>query len=110
MRYTRFWLPFGFCLVLTLPVMLVGAAAAGSGAGNYLPAMILYPFAMLAVGAFDLHYVYLMVLAVLQFPIYGTVLGWGNQKRCFGLALLAVLFAHGGAVWLVLTLADKSVR
>jgi len=90
--------------------MLVGAAAAGSGVGNYFPAMILYPFALLAVGAFELNYIYLMVLALLQFPIYGTVLGWGAQKRCFGLAMLAVMFAHGGAVWLVLHLAEKSVQ
>jgi hypothetical protein len=88
--------------------MLVGAASAGSGAGNYLPAMILFPFAMLAVRAFELHYVYLVILAVLQFPIYGTVLGYGNQKRGFVLAMLAVMFAHGGAVWLVLRLAHRA--
>ncbi len=110
MRYTRFWLAFGFCLILTLPVMLVGAAATGSGAANYFPAIALYPFAVLAVGAFELHYVYLMVLALLQFPVYGAVLGWGAQKRCFSLALLAVMFAHGGAVWLVLRIADKGVH
>ena len=110
MRYTRFWLAFGFCLLLTLPVMLVGAAAAGSGVANYMPAILLYPFALLAVGAFELNYIYLMVIALLQFLMYGAVLGWGAQKRCFGLAMLAVMFAHGGAVWLVLRLADKTVH
>jgi hypothetical protein len=90
--------------------MLVGAAAAGSGAANYVPAIVLFPFALLTVGALDLHYAYLMVLALLQFPIYGTVLGLGAQKHCFGLTLLGVLFAHGGAVWLVLSLADKAVQ
>ncbi len=41
-------------------------------------------------------------LAILQFPIYGTVLGWMNRRSDMKNALLSLLILHLGAAVLCL--------
>jgi hypothetical protein len=105
MSNPRFWIPFGLSLFLTLALSLVGAASIGSGFGNYLVVMLLFPFAMLLTSFLDLHFSYLVALALLQFPAYGAILGQQNVKGHFGRTVIALLLVHGVAVGLVLTLA-----
>lgn len=107
MRDPRFWIPFGISLFLTLAVGLVAAAAIGSGFGNYLAVMLLFPFAMLLTSFLDLHFGYLIGLALIQFPIYGAVLGKGNVKGRFGLTAFALILIHATAVGLLLLVARQ---
>ncbi|HEY6806264.1 MAG TPA: hypothetical protein VI306_21980 [Pyrinomonadaceae bacterium] len=105
MSNPRFWIPFGLSLFLTLALGLVGAASIGSGVGNYLPVILLFPFAMLLTSFLELHFGYLVALALLQFPVYGAILGKQNVKGHFGRTAIALLLIHGVAVGLVLALA-----
>jgi hypothetical protein len=107
MRDPRFWIPFGISLFLTLAVGLVAAGSISSGAGNYLPVLLLFPFAMLLTSFLDLHFGYLIGIALLQFPIYGAVLGKGNLNGHFARTAFAILLIHGTAVGLVLLLARQ---
>jgi hypothetical protein len=65
----------GFGAVVGILFLLLSVFAAGAGHGTYLPAKILFPFAMLASvfgHSITLPYV---VLALVQFPVYGLLLG-----------------------------------
>jgi hypothetical protein len=105
MRDPRFWIPFGLSLFLTLALGLVGAASIGSGFGNYLAVMILFPFAMLMTSLLDLHFGYMLALALLQFPVYGAILGRGNLHGHFARNAFALILIHATAIGLVLLLA-----
>jgi hypothetical protein len=74
--------------------LLAAVFAAGAGHGTYLPAKILFPFAMLA-GVFgrsiSLPYV---VLALLQFPLYGLFLGAVFRSPRFVLCVIILSCAH----------------
>jgi hypothetical protein len=61
---------------------MVALLAAGAGHGTYIPAKVIFPYTMLLALAFEEVTVPLMVLAVVQFPLYGLVVGmaykWGK--------------------------------
>lgn len=108
-RYSdpRFWIPVTCSFFLTLGGILVASASAGSGHGNFLPVIVLFPFALLLSGALGLGSWYLVTLAVIQFPIYGVLLGQGGVKGHFIATALLLFFIHGGAVAMVLMFADR---
>ena len=59
----------------------VAVFAGGGGHGSYLPAAVLFPFAMLlAVGTGSVSAVAL-VIAVLQYPTYGLLAAFSGQPR-----------------------------
>jgi hypothetical protein len=103
----RFWIPVACSFFLTLAGVILGAASAGAGHGNYLPVMILFPFAMLVTGFLELGFPYLIALSAVQFPIYGVLIGQGSVKGRFGSRLLLVLLIHGIGVALVLLFAER---
>lgn len=103
----RFWIPFGMSLFLTAAVALVGAASIGSGFGNYLAVMVLFPFAILTVSLLEAHFGYLVALALLQFPVYGALLGRANVKGYFARCLVTIFLVHCVAVAALLLLARK---
>jgi hypothetical protein len=76
--------------------LLVAVWATGAGHGTYLPAKILFPFAMLA-GVFG-HSITLFyaVLAVLQFPVYGLILGAAFRSSRFVLCVIILSLVHFG--------------
>src|SRR6185503_10148463 len=100
MKDPRFWMPFVVSLFITLGLALVAAASIGSGFGNYLPVILMFPFAMLITSFLDLHFWYLVALALLQFPIYGAIIGKGNVTGHLARNALALLLIHSVAVGL----------
>jgi hypothetical protein len=73
---------------------LIATFAAGGGHGTYLPAKILFPFAMLlSVFGSSITAPY-MVAALLQFPIYGLVLGAAVGSRSFKALAVALACSH----------------
>ena len=104
----RFWIPVVCSFFVTLAGVLVASASAGAGHGNFLPIILLFPFALLLSGGLGLASgAYVIALAVFQFPIYGVVLGRGSLKQHFFTTALLLFFLHGGAVALVLLFAER---
>jgi hypothetical protein len=74
----RRWALHGIVIgsLITVPAVCGSLLSAGSGHGRYVIARLAYPVPMLVATVFG-HYISIpiMVLAVLQFPIYGAIIG-----------------------------------
>ncbi len=97
-----FWPPFVVSVIITPFALFSGFESAGAGHGNYFMAKLLFPFTMLSTLMFESITVPFVFLAILQFPIYGTVLGWMNRRSDMKNALLSLLILHLGAAVLCL--------
>ena len=81
--------------VLIEPVALVLAALSSFGQGTYLTARLLFPFSMLGTLIFDDHIAPpLLVLALLQFPIYGLAIGLARPARVRRVVAITIVVAH----------------
>lgn len=85
-------------VVMTVAVTIIAALIAlqsmRGGHGSYIPAALLFPFALLPAFAIDHADWLLITLALLQFPIYGTVLGRAWLRGRLPRASLVVTIAH----------------
>ena len=97
-------------LVLTPFLLLLGVGSGGAGHGDYRLAMMLFPYTMLSTFVFDSITVPFIVLAIIQFPLYGVTLGYANQRGRFGWVaiLLAIVRVKQSACSLYRVLPDKS--
>jgi hypothetical protein len=74
--------------LIELPALLVAIASSGAGHGDYVAARALFPLSMLltllegSIGVFS------GGLALLQFPLYGALLGWARWRRSYGAVIL----------------------
>jgi hypothetical protein len=69
--------------LLGLPALVAAAMSAGAGHGDYVVARALFPAPMLLT-LFDSHIGMLsMAVALLQFPIYGGLLGWTVVRQAY---------------------------
>jgi hypothetical protein len=88
----------GVSIITTVGVTAVASfialQAAGIGLGSYIPAALLFPFALLA--AFVIHHAdwLLMKLALSQFPIYRLVLGRAWLRGRLPSAAVSVTVVH----------------
>lgn len=74
---------------LTVLALLVAIASAGAGHGDYLAARLLFPVPMLAsLLTEDTIKVPSVVIALLQFPAYGALIGWSWARHMRYLPLL----------------------
>jgi hypothetical protein len=75
---------------------------AAAGHGTYVPAMVLFPYTMLSTYFFDEMTDLFVIVLLLQFPAYGTILAFAQYKkklRATGIVLLAThLLAAGAAL------------
>jgi hypothetical protein len=67
-------------LIVTPIALLLGVASAGAGHGDYHLAMFLFPYTLLSTALFDSITPPFIILAIIQFPIYGVVLGYANER------------------------------
>ena len=103
MRRPEFWTPLIVALVVTPPALLLGIGSAGAGHGDYFWAKILFPYTMLSTVLFESITVPFLVLAIVQFPLYGLSLGYAKGKRRLAGRAAVLLSAHLLAVVLVLS-------
>jgi len=94
MKVVRSLLGVGIGLVLTVCFFGLVIAAAGAGHGTYLPAHLLFPFAMIAASAHQTISAGEVVLAGLQFPLYGGLLGGVYGSVWFERSLLVIGVVH----------------
>src|SRR5688572_27711113 len=80
MRSRKFWAPVIASLIVTPIALLLGIGSAGAGHGDYRLAMILFPYTLLSASVFDSITPPFIILAIIQFPIYGVALGYAHEK------------------------------
>jgi hypothetical protein len=73
---------------VSLPALFLAVMSAGAGHGDYIAARMLFPYSMLlilvegSIGALS------QAVGLLQFPLYGALLGWSLWRRSWGAAIL----------------------
>jgi hypothetical protein len=86
-------LPFWISILATPVFCLIALFSAGMGHGDYLLAMLLFPFTLLATvfvqhpaaPSFDY---FLYGSALLQYPVYGIIFSFVNSKRLLAVVLV----------------------
>jgi hypothetical protein len=75
-------------LLIGAVASVVAVSAAGGGHGTYLPAAILFPFTMAASAVIGRVPAALVAVALLQFPVYGSLVAISarTNRACVGLA------------------------
>jgi len=75
--------------------LLYGAvAAARVGHGTYVPAMMLFPYPMLLAAALEVGTPPLVIVAVIQFPLYGLILWIGLIRKRLGIVATTLIVVH----------------
>ena len=71
---------FGLGILATIPAVALAVASGGAGHGEYVAARQLFPYTMLL--TVQTHYISLpfIIIALLQFPVYGLAIG-GTMRR-----------------------------
>jgi hypothetical protein len=94
MNRSKFWKPVVLSLIATPISLFVGIASGGAGHGNYLAAKVLFPFTMLSIRAFGSITAPFVILAIIQFPLYGVIVGSANRKGKLLPYVIAVVVVH----------------
>lgn len=94
MKTIEFWLPIIISLAVTPFALLMAIASMGAGHGDYLLAKILFPYTMLSVVAFRSITAPFILLAILQFPIYGLILTFAGKRKKLGLSAIVLGIVH----------------
>ncbi len=81
MKNSEFWKPTIISLVATPICLFLGIISGGVGHGNYIIAKILFPFMILSTICFEKITTPFIVLAVLQIPFYGVILGLAKSQK-----------------------------
>ncbi len=82
---------------------LVAVGLAGGGHGTYYAAKCLFPYTMIATGFLNVITPPLLILACVQFPVYGVVLSVGNTRGKVGSVTIGVVTVHLAATALAFT-------
>jgi hypothetical protein len=92
-------------LLLGFPALFAGIISAGAGHGDYVAARALFPVPMLLTLLEGSIGVLSAGLALLQFPIYGGLLGWTFVRKAYlpaaavgSLHLVAAILCFAGAL------------
>lgn len=67
--------------ILTPFLLLLVIFLMGGGHGYYEPAIVLFPTGLISFSLFDEIIIPFMVLAVIQYPVYGLLIDKSNNKR-----------------------------
>jgi len=98
MKYIKLLIPILIACLVT-PVCLELAMLSGAaGHGNYLLAKILYPYSMFSTIFLDEITVPFIILAIIQLPLYGVILGIANMRGKIISATISLTVVHSLAV------------
>ncbi len=98
MRVFAFAAPFIACLIATPICLFLALLSGGVGHGDYLWAKILFPYSMLSTLPFESLTTASIILAIIQFPLYGVALGLANRRQKIGHVAIALIIIHIFAV------------
>ena len=108
MKTRKFWIPLIAALVITPVALLLGIGSAGAGHGNYRLAMMLFPYTLLSTAVFDSITPPFIILAIVQFPLYGLALGYANKKKRLIPMAILLCVGHGIAASASLLMLNNS--
>jgi hypothetical protein len=91
---SRFWIPIAVLLGLTPVMLFLGEVSASAGHGDYFLAKLLFPYTMLSTVRFGSIKQSFMVLAFIQYPLYGLILGIANLKHKLVVVTVALAVIH----------------
>lgn len=77
--------------------IVVALSSAGGGHGSYGLAAVLFPYTMISTRFFGSITPPFMVLAVIQFPVYGAVIAWAGDRGGKWKVLAAIAAVHAVA-------------
>jgi hypothetical protein len=92
---------FGVGLLVTIPAAVLAIVSGSAGHGDFGFARLLFPFPMLATRLTNDTISFLsMALALAQFPLYGTLIGfYAARRESQGVAIVLMIMIHAaGAV------------
>jgi len=107
MTSLRFWIPIIVFFGLTPVKLFLGLLSAGAGHGDYFLAKLLFPYTMLSAVRFDYIPQSFMVFAIIQYPLYGLVVGVANLKRRLLVAAIALAVVHVSFAIAAVAFVDK---
>lgn len=99
-KRSSFWRPILLSLPLTLFLFIIAAAPCGVGHGNCRLFVIFFPLMMVS-DVFGAMPSSAFVLAIIQFPLYGLILGVAARRGIIKVALLALFGIHILAVIMI---------
>ena len=106
MKTFKFWIPVIVSIVVTPFALFLGLVSTGAGHGDYFWAQILFPYTMLSTFLFHSITAPFILLAVIQFPLYGLLLAFADERRRLGLVAIGLAVVHILAAALCLFLAS----
>ncbi len=108
MKTFGFWKPVIVSLIVTPLALLLGIGSGGAGHGDYFWAKILFPYTMLSTFLFESITAPFILLAIIQFPLYGFILAFASERKRFGSLVIVLAMAHILAAALCLFLASDN--
>ncbi len=94
-RNKQFWLFGGIVsgVLIGALAIVITVLIAGGGHGSYIPAKLFFPYTMLSTFHFGIINLPFVVLAIVQFPLYGAVIGiaGGRGKTLHVSAVIALV-------------------
>lgn len=107
MASRKFWIPLIASFIVTPIALLLGVGSGGAGHGDYRLAMILFPYTMLSTTIFDSITPPFILLAIIQFPLYGVILGRASEKGRFVSICILLCVVHCLALTAMFLVASK---
>ena len=90
MKKIEFWIPIIVSILFTPISLILALFSAGMGHGDYVLAKILFPFTMLSTVFLESINDLFIVVAFVQFPIYGLIITVsGKRQFTVGVSLFA---------------------
>ena len=74
--------------LIAVPALFAAIASAGAGHGDYVAARMLFPGPTLLTLLEGSIGIFATSAALLQFPLYGVLLGWSLPRKAYGIASL----------------------
>lgn len=94
-RTINLYVGFVAGVLLTIPAVILAILSGGGGHGNYLWAKLLFPYSMvIPVLCGTTISVPLIMIAIIQYPIYGVIVGIQASLKMRIAAMVLVLFVH----------------
>jgi hypothetical protein len=96
MKTARFWIPIIASLIATPICLFLGFASGGAGHGDYILATILFPYSVLLIFTLGLVIPSFITatLMIVQFPVYGIILGFATKRRRMRSWAIILLIVH----------------
>lgn len=108
MLRSGFWVPIIVSIVLTPIALFLGLASAGAGHGNYFVAKLLFPYTMLSTAFLDEINLFFLILALIQFPLYGCAVAFGVVTERVRIVYLLLVALHVLAILICFSVVSEN--